>query len=230
MTPRRALNRPAARRRLRERRTDTGGPPDGGPGPSDARVTDAPMACTVRITLMPAEATAPATISATAGRRRRRLTTVTWAVEGPGGTGRDVAALDAAGLRVSFLADVEGVYTVAGTARVNGRACLVVPAALNVRAANARRAELRLRYLPPPGQGASRQDDPTPVTVYGGGETMLAAPRGLAALDRRLRPRARRARRRRGGVSCSPAPRAARWGISSPTPPAATPGACPPDV
>jgi len=58
-----------------------------------------------------------------------------WTVAGPGDTARDTTTLDSSGLRISFVADVSGSYAVGGTATVNGRACLVVAASLNVRAA-----------------------------------------------------------------------------------------------
>jgi hypothetical protein len=152
---------------------------DGGLPPDAKGAQDAAPSCAVHVSVSPPGPLAPVVLAATASvTGATSFVTLTWSVAGPDGD-VDFQFLDTSKLRISFAAPVPGPYVVGVTAIDGGRTCFVDPATVNVGAAGANVATLRLRYTPPPGQGTPPQDDAAVVQVPGGADYALPARRVL---------------------------------------------------
>lgn len=172
--------------------TGDGGPfPDGGPRPDaglpDARspdagppIPDAMPRCSVSIGISPAIPVAGDTpIVAIAVRGGATgFVTMEWRVTGPPG---DVAtrALDPDGLRISFVAPLPGPYIVGGNAMSGTMLCEVPPVIVNVLADDQETSDIRLSYVPLPGQDAPPQVDREVMSLRGGADYALPAARIL---------------------------------------------------
>jgi hypothetical protein len=141
---------------------------DGG-GDDDGSNVDGGMSCQVQLSVTPVAAVAPTVLVVDASLLGggALFTEVTWELYDPDDQPIEPLTITSGGSHIEIDAPAPGVYTIIAHAPD----CADGVVDKTVTAPGAQRLVVRLRYTPPPGALLPPQDDPTPVTVYGGADS-----------------------------------------------------------